>query len=881
MAKRKKKTARLHAADSSVERSGDLDALLVESLDRVLEVLGFESGAIYLKDSIADGLQTACHRGLSEAIQQVMTEGFITAEAMESEETVLIDDLHDFPSAPSEIVDDGYRSVASVPLISQEKVEGVLAMVSHREIRPRQRDIDWLQSIGREIGANIENARLLQAAQRRAQQLRVIGELGRRMTSILGTDELLREMAKVIRDAFDYYQVGFGLIEGEEVVYKAGAGVLWDDPRLKFEPPRLKIGEEGISGWVASKGEPVVVPDVTEEPKYVEMRGSEARSELTVPIQARDQVIGILDVQSDQLDAFDESDLAVLQSIAHQAGVAIHNATLFEAEQKRADELNALYTTLSDITAELELPSLLEAIVERAAGLLNATGGELGLYDHADQQIRVVVSYNLGGDYAGTIHKRGEGAMGAVAHTGQPLVIDDYQHWEGSLSQYSDIRAVLATPLEVGGRLVGVFTTVTTDPDRKFNSSDLHLLSIFARQAAIAIENARLYEDTARRLAGLTALQETTRAVASTLELSELLNLITEQATTLLQAGGGMINLVDWELREDETVAGAGLGRTAVGFQGSLDGSLSGWVTLHNQPVISNQAQTDTRVDRRALSRLVDDTNEPIQTFALAPLTTKDQVMGTLVVMHKQGTRGEFDQADLDLLAAFANQAATAIENANLYEQAQQLAVLEERQRLARDLHDSVSQTLFSASLVAEVVPQLWNKDPSEGQRRLEELRQLTRGAVAETRALLMELRPDTLTKVGLDDLLRQLAEAVIGRARLPVELRVEGQRSLPPDVQIALYRIAQEALNNAARHANPTRIDIDLHASVDNVKLRVKDDGRGFDPSDVTPEHLGLGIMRERAERIGATLEIESRVDGGTQVSVVWVDTGHKSGDG
>jgi signal transduction histidine kinase len=132
--------------------------------------------------------------------------------------------------------------------------------------------------------------------------------------------------------------------------------------------------------------------------------------------------------------------------------------------------------------------------VERSAGLLDATGGEFGLYDQASRELQIVVSYNLGEDYVGTRHRLGEGAMGRVAETGESLIIPDYQNWEGGLTQYSHVHATLATPLEVGGRLVGVFTTVSTDPDRQFTQADLHLLNLFAQQAAIAIENARLYE---------------------------------------------------------------------------------------------------------------------------------------------------------------------------------------------------------------------------------------------------------------------------------------------------------------------------------------------------------------------------------------------------
>jgi signal transduction histidine kinase len=244
-------------------------------------------------------------------------------------------------------------------------------------------------------------------------------------------------------------------------------------------------------------------------------------------------------------------------------------------------------------------------------------------------------------------------------------------------------------------------------------------------------------------------------------------------------------------------------------------------------------------------------------------------------------TEDAYDEEHLNLLSTIAAQAAIAIENARLYEQARELAVVEERQRLARDLHDAVTQTLFSASLIAEVLPRIWERSPDEGRHRLEELRELTRGALAEMRTLLLELRPSTLIEAELGDLLRQLAESITGRARVPVTVEMEGECSLPPEVKVALYRIAQEALNNVAKHAGASQATLSLRCQPKRVELHVSDDGRGFDPESIPPESLGLGIMNERAQAIGATLIVESEIGHGTEVMVVWMDVQEYAEDG
>ena len=208
--------------------------------------------------------------------------------------------------------------------------------------------------------------------------------------------------------------------------------------------------------------------------------------------------------------------------------------------------------------------------------------------------------------------------------------------------------------------------------------------------------------------------------------------------------------------------------------------------------------------------------------------------------------------------------------NQRLAEKAAQDAVTAERTRLARDLHDAVTQTLFSTTLIADVLPDLWAMNPEEGRRRLAELRQMTRGALAEMRTLLVELRPNALVEVPLSALLRQLTEAMVSRARIDIQLSAEGERKLPPDVQVGLYRLAQEALNNVVKHAKATQAVVTLRLD-EAVRLTVADNGAGFDPGTVTADHLGLRIMRERAEAIGAQFSIYSEPGEGTQVSVLW----------
>jgi signal transduction histidine kinase len=235
----------------------------------------------------------------------------------------------------------------------------------------------------------------------------------------------------------------------------------------------------------------------------------------------------------------------------------------------------------------------------------------------------------------------------------------------------------------------------------------------------------------------------------------------------------------------------------------------------------------------------------------------------------------------LDLVERMALDLASRAQDAILLDQAVALATLGERDRLARELHDSVTQVLFSATLLAEVLPQIWLRDQEQGLQKLDRLRQLTRGALAEMRAMLIELRPSAVTNTPLGDLLAQLADAVTSRSGLQFQLFIEQIPHLPENVQINFYRIAQESLNNVVKHAQARLVKMSLsitQLSPDStgragheIMLMIQDDGVGYSTGRKQTGQLGIGFMHERAETIQASLSIESRPGYGTKVTLIW----------
>jgi signal transduction histidine kinase len=704
LAQRNRALSFLNEIATIASRLSDVNEILDEALARTLQVMEVEAGGIYLLDEVTDRLQLAAHRGLSDALvaevqDLAVGEGF-SGRVVQSGRPMVVPDVAQDPRLTrSRVREEGLRSLAVVSLTVKGRSLGTLFTVTKHRRGFAVRDVNLLTSIAHQIAGAIENSRLLSAVQRRAEQFRLLNEIDRVIASILSLDELLTRVAALIQESFGYYLVEIGLVEGNELAFRAGAGGEWGPG---FVPFRIAVGHQGVTGWVAATGETLLVPDVSQDPRYVAIASTKTRSELALPIRTKDAVIGVINVESDRPLAFDETDVVVLQSLASQAAIAIQNARFFEAERRRAEQFRVLAEVGRRMTLTLDLDEVL-------------------------LQVAQLVQQSFG-----------------YYHVGIGLIEDDEVVYRVGAGELWD-------------------------------------------SPGFAFKPARL----------------------------------------------------------------------KVGSEG-----LTGSAAAHMEPLIVGDVSADPRY--------VWMEGSVTRSEAVFPVIVKGQVIGVLDVQSDR--REAFDQTDVSVLESIAHQAAAAIENARLYEASRQAAVVEERQRIARELHDAVTQTLFSASLIAQALPAIWQRDQQEGTQLLGELRQLSRGALAEMRTLLLELRPASLTEAKLEDLLRQLSEAASGREGLPVHVHADGSGWLPPDVHVAFYRIAQEALNNIVKHARASRADVELHLLPSgDAQLCIRDDGRGFTAEDVQAGELGLSIMRERADAVGADLTIDSTAGQGTQVRVAW----------
>lgn len=541
-----------------------------------------------------------------------------------------------------------------------------------------------------------------------------------------------------------------------------------------------------------------------------------------------------------------------------------------EEELRQHNEyLAALHETSLALMNRLDTGDLLEAIITRAAQMLGTEHAYVYLIDPARNALERRVGVGLFAQSIGYLIEKGEGLAGRVWETGEPLTINDYSRWAGRAPtpgvREHEIKSVLGVPLKSGQKIAGTLgVACDVNSGRTFGARDVQLLEGFAQLASIALDNAQLFDEADARTLQVEALTRADEELYQHLDLQKVLATLVDVAVDILKIDKS--SLLVWDEERSRLYPAAARGfqpETLARLTFRPDEGLVGQVATTAEPVIVQDTTADRRVDWRFTFP------ERIRSFMHVPIVVEDQVFGIFTVGYTEVQN--FDTDDLKLIMALAQRAASAIRNARLYEQAQQAATLEERQRLARELHDAVTQTLFSASIIADILPRMWQQNPIEAQARIGELRELTRGALAEMRTLLLELRPQALRDTPIDDLLYQLGEATIGRARVPVNVNAQVESNLPLEVKVAFYRIAQEALNNIAKHADAGHVDVMFRCDDSEGQLRIHDDGIGFDPDLVRPGNLGLRIMRERATSIGADLSIHSRLGEGTEITMSW----------
>ena len=745
------------------------------------------------------------------------------------------------------------------------------------------------------VEGTMENTGRRDALQHNARLLTTLLDVSNLVSSTMDLQPLLEAILDKLKSIIEYKNAKIFTVSGTQVKIIAHRSELTVEQESYFPfPLGMKL--------VLDK-KPVVIDDLYAEDelavtfrnnmgKYMESVFKGVHCWMSLPMVAKDKVIGVLTLDHNTAGFYKAHHIELGAAFANQAAIEYENAKLYNETVKKADEIKTMFNIQQAITSRLELDAVLKLIADEARRLSNAHSTAVFLVDGEE----LVLSVFSGEHHNGLIGLRlptHDSAIGESLLQKESIILEYSQleqRPEHELIATTEMHTCLCVPLLAGSRAVGVIAAFSRN-EGEFDSEDERIFNMFAPSAVIGIENARLYQEEIRRHLDdeqrrhvAEGLRDILAVLNSNRSLDEILDFLIREAARLLHTDSAAL----YRLHSDKNTlvleAACGLPHlTPEVTSGNIGVGVLGKAFMGRKPVV----KTDISELDSMLNGISDADNHldwlraNCAGLIAVPLICKDEVYGGIALYIKKDEKQpkhNISKEDIDLAMTFADQAALAIDNTRLRKQAEDMAVAAERNRLARDLHDAVTQTLFSASLIAEVLPRIWERSREDGLKRLDELRQLTRGALAEMRTLLFELRPATLVEAPLEELLRQLSEAITGRARVPVTLNINGTVRLPTEVKIAFYRIAQEALNNIAKHSGAQKATVELKVNEDKqlgiiiAEMFVTDDGRGFEPGKVTSEHFGIGIMRERAEATGAKLKVDSKAGRGTTIELEWV---------
>jgi two-component system NtrC family sensor kinase len=561
-----------------------------------------------------------------------------------------------------------HRPAILTPLKRHGKVIGVLALSSTQlaeHFIPSVRTLAQHISSALELAdENAERKRVERQIKRRSEELAVLNTIA---TAVAGSLDLNAIMERALDKVLELMGLDAGTIRvldaetGEiELIVHRGLSDQYLQALETLRPGRASIESLVASGKLVLTNGPAEDPHTQHVRQLLEIEG--LHSLAVVPLKSKQQFIGMLIVLGHQSRDFTPQDVELLDSIGSQIGMAIENANLYGEEMKRVFEMEALRQTTLDITRQLDVPHLLDSIVERAAALVRTKGGGLYLYHPEDEELELVVSHYLDKDRTGTRLRVGEGLSGQVALTGHPLIVEDYATWEGRAIRYdgAPFRAVMAVPLKWGDKIIGVLNVTDLERPRSFTESDLRLLELFANQAAIAIENARLHDETARRLEELSALGEIVDELSSTLDFQRVIELVLDKAIEATAAPAGLIAVLNAERTGILLLVQRGYPAVTNEYRErpwSIDRGIVGRVVRTGELSLVDDVGQDSHY-----AHVIPETKSQLT----VPIVRENEVAGAIVLESPR--LGGFTEGQASFVQQLAEHAAVAMSNAQLYE---------------------------------------------------------------------------------------------------------------------------------------------------------------------------------------------------------------------
>ena len=543
------------------------------------------------------------------------------------------------------------------------------------------------------------------------------------------------------------------------------------------------------------------------------------------------------------------------------------------SQQTALDRLRVLVDAGIALSSELSLDALLQQLVETAAQLTGAQYAALGVIDRTGQGLERFLTTGIDPETHAAIGDlpRGRGILGVLIRDAVPLrlhELGDDPRSVGFPAHHPPMKSFLGVPILLRGVAYGNLYLTEKIGEGDFTDEDEELTQLLAAQAAVAIENTRLYETSTRWLRHFESMNEIGDALAAELELEPLLGLVARRLRTLIQARLVLIALPEAGAEGLRIRAADGEGSDAYGLVGmelELGGSKTGRVLQRGRSERVDSVLDDPEIDQQAARRM------GVRSALYVPLVVRGRPMGVVVAHDKLGATSSFTDDDVRLTESLATRAATAVDLSERVSRDAVRRVVDaqevERARLARELHDETGQALTSILLGLKSLEE--RVESTDGGAAFAELRDLVVATLQDVRRLAVELRPAALDDFGLVPALERLRDSISEQRQIAVEVQSDlDDKRLPAETETALYRIVQEALTNVVKHAEASRVTVRLRRPSDRyVELVIQDDGAGFDPNEVRDGGLGLVGMRERVALLGGRLSVESSEGAGTML--------------
>ena len=763
----------------------------------------------------------------------------------------------------------GIFSYLTVPLIYEFELIGMLNLASNAPAIFQTEHVEIAQEIADSLAVAIQQMRLRRADQQRRQEAEAMRDVMSALASAANINQALEVILVRLRDLIPYDRAGIFFLDENQHYLLAEKSPFPKAAVLRLHPSQDPLVEELKKG----RG-PIVVSDIQTDPRFETWPDMQpVRAWLGAPLLIGDDMVGFLSLGSLEPGTLDEADASTLQTFTSQVASILERAWQQEQSQRRSEELEVLSTISIAMDQTQGRENTLAALTQQVTRYLGASQGSFLALDAASSSL--VMMFSTDAVLQGMRHPSGDDPLWQAIRSGQSMPVSEAQALLGGNPPaiYSALLSGAASaaliPLKFIDETLGILC-LCYEQRREFTPEDLMLYQTTTQIAGTylgrALELENLEKQVAVRTQQLSTLYDINRIGAQPLSLDEILEQVLAITLDALRSKVGMIHLVDASTGELHLNVQQGLPSACLLRLENLELNENFWRNLFSasNPLLVEHLRDDARLPFGSSLDCLKNTTAYMGT----PISVKARPVGLFSILRE--TANDLSKDDLALFMAIADQIGFFIERERLMSQAEHAAVVDERQRLARELHDSVTQLLYSQVLFTSAGRKaLQHGNLPLLEQHLGRISQGAQQALKEMRLLLYELRPSEYLQDGLVAALQRRLDAVENRTGMDVQFKVVGiLPSLDEAQEVTLYRIAEEALNNTLKHSQAHLVSVEIHASGQQVELVVDDDGCGFDPSQkIGAGGIGLSSMLERATAVGGSVEIQSSPGEGTQI--------------